>query len=257
MKPENFSESGIVKFKIPRDINTSHTRLSDGLVWIRAKSKRSYDAVCKIQGIYTQAVLATFQNQDNDLSHLNNGLEAKTIAKLITRVPQVKSVNQPYNSFDGKYKEADLEFYRRVSERLRHKHRAITQWDYEQLVLQEFPEVFKVKCLNHTSEKSYMAPGHVTLMVVPNIKNKNAFDIYQPRVSRASLNKIQNYVNELNTMHVKAQVVNPNYKEAQVETKVKFFEQYDETFYTQQLDEDIKNIYHHGHLQTLKISTST
>ncbi|WP_312296716.1 baseplate J/gp47 family protein [Chryseobacterium sp.] len=235
-----FLESGIVKFKIPRDINTSHTRLTDGLVWIRAKSKRSYDAVCKIQGIYTQAVLATFQNQDNDLSHLNNGLEAKTIAKLITRVPQVKSVSQPYNSFDGKYKEADLEFYRRVSERLRHKHRAITQWDYEQLVLQEFPEVFKVKCLNHTSEKSYMAPGHVTLMVVPNIKNKNAFDIYQPRVSRASLNKIQNYVNELNTMHVKAQVVNPNYKEAQVETKVKFFEQYDETFYTQQLDEDIK-----------------
>lgn len=235
-----FLESGIVKFKVPKDIDKSHTRFTDGLVWIRAKSQRSYDAVCKIQGIYTQAVLATFQNQGNDLSHLNNGLEAKTIAKLITRVPQVKSVSQPYNSFDGKYKETDTEFYRRVSERLRHKHRAITQWDYEHLVLQEFPEVFKVKCLNHTSETSYMAPGHVTLMVVPNIKNKNAFDIYQPRVSRASLNKIQNYVNELNTMHVKAQVINPNYKEAKVETKVKFFEQYDETFYTKQLDEDIK-----------------
>ncbi|UKB82416.1 baseplate J/gp47 family protein [Chryseobacterium sp. MEBOG06] len=235
-----FLESGIVKFKIPKDISTSNTRFTDGLVWIRAKSRRSYDAVCKIQGIYTQAVLATFQNQDNDLSHLNNGLEAETIAKLITRVPQVKSVHQPYNSFDGKYKESDPEFYRRVSERLRHKHRAITQWDYEQLVLQEFPEVFKVKCLNHTSENSYMAPGHITLMVVPNIKDKNAFDIYQPRVSRASLNKIQNYVNELNTMHVKAQVINPNYKEAKVEIKVKFFEQYDETFYTRQLDEDIK-----------------
>ncbi|UMQ43436.1 baseplate J/gp47 family protein [Chryseobacterium sp. Y16C] len=235
-----FLESGIVKFKIPKDINTTHTRFTDGLVWIRAKSRRSYDAVCKVQGIYTQAVLATFQNQENDLSHLNNGLEANTIKKLITRVPQVKSVNQPYNSFDGKYKEADAEFYRRVSERLRHKHRAITQWDYESLVLQEFPEVFKVKCLNHTSETSYMAPGHVTLMVVPNIKNKNAFDIYQPRVSRASLNRIQNYVNELNTMHVTAQVINPNYKEAKIEARVKFFEQYDETFYIRQLDEDIK-----------------
>ena len=52
--------------------------------------------------------------------------------------------------------------------------------------------------------------------------------------------KIQNYVNELNTMHVTAQVLNPNYKEAKVETKVKFFEQYDETFYIKQLDEDIK-----------------
>jgi Baseplate J-like protein. len=168
-----FLESGIVKFKIPKNISTKHTRLTDGLIWLRAKSRRNYDAVCKIQGIYTQAVSATFQNQDNDLAHLTNGLEAKTISKLITRVPQVKSVTQPYNSFDGKYKETDAEFYRRVSERLRHKHRAITQWDYEHLVLQEFPEVFKVKCLNHTSEKSYMAPGHVTLMVVPNIKNKN------------------------------------------------------------------------------------
>lgn len=235
-----FLEPGIVKFKIPKDININHTRFTDKLVWIRAKSRRSYDAVCKIQGIYTQAVLATFQNQDNDLSHLNNGLEANTISKLITRVPHVKSVSQPYNSFDGKYKETDAEFYRRVSERLRHKNRAITQWDYEHLVLQEFPEVFKVKCLNHTSEKSYMAPGHVTLMVVPNLKNKNAFDIYQPRVSRATLNKIENYVNQLNTMHVKAQVVNPNYKEAKIEAKVKFFEQYDETFYIRQLDEDIK-----------------
>ncbi len=235
-----FLESGIVKFKIPKDNNTSHTRFTDGLVWIRARSKRSYDAVCKIQGIYTQAVLATFQDQDNDLGHLANGLPADTISKLITRVPQIKSVSQPYNSFDGKYKEADSEFYRRVSERLRHKHRAITQWDYESLVLQEFPEVFKVKCLNHTSEKSYMAPGHVTLMVVPNIRNKNAFDVYQPRVSRASLNKIQNYVNELNTMHVKAQVINPNYKEAKIQATVKIFKNLDEVFYMKQLDEDIK-----------------
>lgn len=237
---KKFLESGIVKFKIPKDINLNHTRFTDQLIWVRARSGRSYDAVCKVQGIYTQAVLATFQNQNNDLSHLNNGLEANTISRLITRVPQVKSVSQPYNSFDGKYKETDTEFYRRVSERLRHKNRAVTQWDYEHLVLQEFPEVFKVKCLNHTSEKSYLAPGYVTLMVVPNIKNKNAFDIYQPRVSRATLNRIQNYINELNTMHINAQVINPNYKEAKVETKVKFFDQYDETFYTKQLDEDIK-----------------
>lgn len=235
-----FLESGIVQFKIPKDIQKDHTRFTSGLVWIRARSRRSYDAVCKVQGIYTQAVLATFEDQDNDLSHLENGLAANTITKLMTRVPQVKDVAQPYNSFGGKYKEADTEFYRRVSERLRHKHRAITRWDYESLVLQEFPEVFKVKCLNHTSENSYMAPGHVTLMVVPNIRNKNAFDIYQPRMSRASLGRIRNYVNELNTMHVKAQVINPNYKEAKIQAKVKFFEKYDETFYMKQLDEDIK-----------------
>lgn len=105
-----FLESGIVKFKISKDIDTSHTRFTDGLVWVRARSQRSYDAVCKIQGIYTQAVLATFQNQENDLSHLNNGLGAETISKLITRVAQIKSVDQPYNSFGGKYHKQILSF---------------------------------------------------------------------------------------------------------------------------------------------------
>ena len=237
---KRFLESGILKFKIPKDIDINTTLFEKKGIWIRAKTKTSYDAVCKIQGIYTQAVLATFQNQDNDLTHLDHGLEAGTIAKLITRVPQIKSVSQPYNSFDGKYKETDAAFYRRVSERLRHKNRAITQWDYEQLVLQEFPDVFMVKCLNHTSEKSFMAPGHVTLVVIPNTKNKNAFDIYQPRISRASLNKIQNYVNGLNSMHVKTHVINPNYQEATVEIEAKFFNEYDEAFYSKQLDEDIK-----------------
>ncbi len=237
---KRFLESGIVKFKIPKDIDINTTLFEKKGVWIRAKTKRSYDAVCKIQGIYTQAVLATFQNQDNDLTHLDHGLEAGTIAKLITRVPQIKSVSQPYNSFDGKYKESDAAFYRRVSERLRHKNRAITQWDYEQLVLQEFPDVFMVKCLNHTSEKSFMAPGHVTLVVIPNTKNKNAFDIYQPRVSRASLNKIQNYVNGLNSMHVQTHVINPNYQEATVRIEARFHNEFDEAFYSKQLDEDIK-----------------
>jgi hypothetical protein len=46
-------------------------------------------------------------------------------------------------------------------------------------------------------------------------------------------------VNELNTTHVKAQVINPNYKEAKVSVQVKFKTD-DEIFYMKQLDEDIK-----------------
>ncbi|MDI1257346.1 MAG: baseplate J/gp47 family protein [Flavobacterium sp.] len=237
---KNLLESGILQFMIPKDLNTSYTRLPNELVWVRAVSGKRYDAVCKIQGLYTQAVLATFDDSGNELSHLKDGLPAGNIDKLVTRVAQIKSVSQPYNAFGGTYQETDPEFYRRISERLRHKYRAISQWDYEQLILQEFPEVFKVKCLNHTSEKSYMTPGNVTLMVVPDTTNRNAFDIYQPRVSRSTLNNISAFINELNTMHVKAQVINPNYVEVKVATEVQFFSQFDKTFYSKQLDEDIK-----------------
>jgi len=236
----NFLQTGIVKFNIPKTIRTANTRLPEALIWVKAKMNKSYDAVCKVQGVFTQALLATFTDKENDLTHLKDGLPAGAIGKLITRVPQVKAINQKYNSFGGIYQETDIEYYRRISERLRHKNRAITQWDYEQLILQEFPEVFRVKCLKHTSENSYMDPGNVTLVVVPSTKNKNAFDIYQPRVSSAKLSAIKAYINDLNTMHVNAIVMNPNYQELRVVTAVKFFKGYDENFYKQQLDIDIQ-----------------
>ena len=236
----NFLQSGIIKFKIPKDINTVNYRLPKDIIWVRARMDKNYDAVCRLKGVFTQAIVATLQDNDNELSHLQGGLPAERINKLITRIPQIKSVSQKFNSFGGAYPEQDMVFYRRVSERLRHKNRAITQWDYEHLILQEFPEVFKVKCLPHTSKDSFIAPGHTTLIVVPNTRDKNAFDIYQPRVSRATLNKIQKFVNSLNTMHVEAGVMNPDYQEIAINVAVKFHDQFDEEFYKKQLDLDIK-----------------
>ena len=58
----------------------------------------------------------------------------------------------PFISKEAKPSRSEaLEYYRRISERLRHKNRAITSWDYEQIILENFPEVFKVKCLNSTN----------------------------------------------------------------------------------------------------------
>ncbi len=237
----NFLQSGIVKFQLPSTLNLSNTRLSGDLVWVRASMNRAFDAVCKLQGIFAQAAIARFENNGNNLSHLGEGLPANTIDRLQTRVPKIKSVSQPYNSIEGLYEETDLEYYRRISERLRHKNRAITQWDYEYLILQKFPDIFKVKCLNHTSNTSYLAPGYVTIIVVPNTRNKNIFDVYQPRVSQNLLTEVRDFVNSLNTMQVNAIVMNPNYQEIGVEVSVKFNKGYDENFYSKKLDEDIKS----------------
>ena len=243
----NFLRSGIIKFTIPREATTENTSLPAGYIWVRAKMHKAYDAVCKVIDIHAQAVLSVFDDQGNELSHLDNGLPAGTISKLITRISQVKGVSQPYTSFDGIPKESDEKYYRRISERLRHKNRAITLWDYEHLILQKFPEIFKVKCLNHTNipvenditKDSYVAAGDVTLIVVPDTVNKNVFDIYQPRVSKGLINKIKEYINQLNTLHVSANVINPRYEEIMVGLEVQFYEGYDKIFYSKQLEVDI------------------
>ncbi len=237
---DNFLKTGIVSVKIPKEANNDNTLLPDGYTWLRAKSDKSFDAVCKIIDLHAQVATASFIDQENDLSHLENGLEAGTISKLTERLALVKKIEQPYHSFGGQPEESDNGYYKRVSERIRHRDRAINLWDYEHLILEEFKDVYKVKCLNHTKGDNFHAPGHVSLIVIPDIVNNNAFDIYQPRVSTAKRNEVQNYVNGLNTFFVEAEVINPDYEEIEITTDVKFRKGYDENYYTGQLEEDIK-----------------
>jgi hypothetical protein len=236
---DNFLKSGIVRFVIPREATDNNTLLPEGMFWVRAKMYKTFDAVCKVLSIDAQATLAEFDNRGNELSHLEQGIPADTIKKLVDRSALVKKVKQPYNSFGGAAAETDLEYYRRVSERLRHKNRAITLWDYEHLILQQFPEIFQVKCLNHTCKDSFTSAGHVTVVVIPDTAKKNVFDNYQPRVSKALLNQIGAYINQLNTLHVNAKIINPEYEEVQVSLKVKFYDGFDIPIYIQQLNKDI------------------
>ncbi len=236
----NFLKTGLVTVTIPREATSHNTLLPSGYVWLRAKTNKSFDAFCEVLNVHAQASTATFVNQDNDLSHLINGLPANTISKLTERDALIKKVSQPYNSFGGKPEESSEGYYKRVSERIRHRDRAINQWDYEHLILQQFTDVYKVKCLNHTKGENYHAPGYVSLVVIPDIVNNNAFDIYQPRLSTAKRNEIQEYINELNTFFVTAEIINPDYEEIEITCKVKFHKGYDENYYTGQLEEAIK-----------------
>ncbi len=236
---DNFLQTGLIQFKVPKEATDDNTRLPSGKFWIRAKMLKSFDTVCQIIGIHSQVGTAEFTDNNNDLSHLKSGLEAGTITKLFQRSSEIKSVEQPYNSFGGKPEESDAKYYQRVSERLRHKNRAITLWDYEHIVLQVFTDLFRVKCLNHTSPSSFTSPGNVSLIVIPDTVNKNVFNRFQPRVSTAFLNRIDDFVSKLTSLHVSVHVENPIYEEVTITTKVKFREGLDDTVYTNQLNEDI------------------
>ena len=268
---DNFLKSGIVKFSIPKEAGKENTRLASGFIWVKAKIHKKFDAVSKAIAIHAQAVTAQFANNGNELSHLQNGLEAKTISKPVQRVSAIKGLTQPYASFGGKPQESDTAYYRRISERLRHKNRAITIWDYEHLILQQFPKIYKVKCLNHTSYTikenedgkkevvtRFLAPGHVLVIVIPDIVNTNVFDLYKPRVSKATLNEIQAFVNERNSLHVNVVVANPEYEEITVSLKVKFRKGFDESFYLKKLNEDITRLLSPwAFKQTVKIEFGT
>ena len=246
----NLLKSGILRFAIPKEASNSTTLLPAGYHWLKARIHKSYDAVPKMIGVHAQAVQAKFDDNENSLSHLATGLPAASISKMVNRLPRVKALTQPYNSFGGVPQESDEAYYRRVSERLRHKNRAITLWDYEHLVLQNFPEIHKVKCLNHTRSvlqnnkrnTRYLAPGNVSLVVIPDIVNRSVFDIYKPRVSKATLNRIEDFFHNLISPLVQLTVLNPEYEEVRVVLKVQFIKGFDEVHYKNVLKNELTRL---------------
>lgn len=263
--------SGIVTFAMPRQMTRTNTLLPGGRHWIRGAVARDTDAISQTIAVMPQAVKATFRIQkENDLDRLKQALPAETIAKLRERQAAIKKVLQPFASFNGKVEEQVEaptgiegedrfnkeynEFYIRVSERLRHKNRGVAIFDYERLVLQRFPDIYKVKCLNHTCigypnhpvnypdhQASEHAPGYVKLIVLPNLRNRNAVNALEPKVSLNRLEEIKNYLQPLISDFVVLEVKNPVFEKIQVEFNVRFFpfQEANRGFYENLLNQEI------------------
>jgi len=231
--------SGVLKLALPQTMVKTGTLMPSGIYWIKASVFGSVEAVPKMIAVHPQAVVASFRDQRNDPNHLATALPGQTISKLKTREAAIKSANQPYASFGGRMTESDEAFSIRVSECLRHKERAVTIFDYERLVLEHFPEVYKVKCVNHTKQDSELAPGHVRLVVVPNLRNKNAVDPFRPQLSRNRLERVKALLAKKASNFVEIEVANPHYEEVRVDFQVRFHPGRDKGFYTTQLNHDI------------------
>lgn len=237
-------QSGIISFAIPADATTTNTILPTGHIWIKAAVTEAAEAVCELITVDAQAAVATFTNYDNAPDFLDTPLAPGTIAKLKIPDASVKKMIQPYSSFGGRAKENEDHFYVRVSERLRHKARAITVWDYEHLVLEAFPEIYKVKCLNHTQIEDgiyhEVKPGYVSIITIPSQVNQNDANPLKPYTQQSTLTSIENYLRKRISCFVHLRACQPQFEEVRFEFTLKLLDAYgDFTFYANQLKEEI------------------
>ena len=139
---------------------------------------------CQLIEVAANAVEVQFIAPEQNPPHLITALPQGKIVKLKRGLLVVKAIQQPFASFGGSPGETDQAFYVRQSERLRHKNRCLSSWDYERLILENFPNVQRVKCIPHAREGCWLAPGHVLLVVIGDLKNQNDQDLRQPDVGR-------------------------------------------------------------------------
>lgn len=235
---DGLQQAGIVTLRLPA--TEPSTRLPAGLAWLRAAVAKNGRAVGDLVAVRAQAAAATFADAARAPERLGQTLPPGTIAALASPLVGIKGVRQPFSSYGGDGPEPPEEFATRVSERLRHKDRALTRWDCERLVLEAFPEVYKVKCLPAGSSADPRLADCVQLVVIPDVRGRVPFDPFQPKLPAGRLEKIERYLRARAPAGVRLVVKNPRYVPLQVRFSVRFRPGYNPEYCRKQLNEDLQ-----------------
>ncbi|MFC3443805.1 hypothetical protein ACFOKF_21885 [Sphingobium rhizovicinum] len=233
-------KSGIVALAIPQDAMSDNRLMPAGQHWLRLAVSTKSDAVCALRLVAAQALEVVFADRGNAADFSATPLPQGTVAKLERPDSAVKAISQPFTGFGGRGAEPPDAFRTRVSERLRHKDRSIVLWDYEHLILQAFPLIYKVKCLNHTQYEPNesgtgiyreLAPGHVTIVTIPDLKAQQQINPLKPYTSLGMLEEIAAYLRQRSSCFAQLHVRNPQFEEIRVRFAVRLYDGYDESFY--------------------------
>ena len=232
--------TGIIRFQLLADMRRSGAFAGDHQLWLRGSLDAENSSIpsiwSRLGGIYTQAASVVF-SEDSEITgqalsplHLPEPLPAATIAALYENNPAVSSVAQPLPSSGGRAPEASGNFNNRVSERLRHRGRAITSWDYERIVLEQFPELFMARCVRGESD------GAVVMQVIPNTTDP---DILKPRAPLFLQNNIRDYLQPLVPPQAQVTVTAPRFQEVRFSIAVTLHEGYDQGLMIYTLNQEV------------------
>lgn len=223
--------TGIVELTVPQ--TAPSTLLPRGLAWLRAAVDHGPASVCDTVAIRAQAVMLRFDDRGNAPDHYAQPLPVGSVTRLAEPDPRIAAIEQPYTSFGGRPPERPERFYTRVAERLRHRQRALAPWDYERLVLQRFPQIYKAKCLRGE-------PGRVDVVVIPDIRAQLPSDAFAPQAPADLLADIEAFLAAHAPAAATIRVRNARYVAVKVYLGVSFRPGHDERHARERLVDDLR-----------------
>ena len=216
-----FLTSGTLTLDIPADIVRGSLSMPGDLYWLRLSVGRALHGTCRCHAIQPHAVRLTRALGDGYSNVKRLPREARWQALVaLPAIDQIRMVGEPIT---GRSAESSSELVTRLSERLRHKNRALTAWDYEHLILEHFPQVAKVKCFPHmASDTQAPRPGQVLIVVVPGLRTQTLAGCESRLLSTLELERIKALVQGMASPFVTLEVRNPVYEQVQVRCTVRF-----------------------------------
>ena len=230
-----FANSCRVVLELPNRAGiTQHQLLPTGYCWLRATVPDGTANFGLVRALHLRLVQAT-RVSENALTPApyQGPLAPGTLARLLKPQPGIVSVAQPGPSWGGRPAETQPAYYTRVSEQLRHRGRALTPWDYERLLLEQFPDVHSAKCLTADQLPPLVLPDkeagqsyyrrqvgvvEVVALPQPDLVPGNP----QPLFGSGQLTVMQEYLQARTSPAVRVRVRNPAYEQVQVRATVAF-----------------------------------
>ncbi|MBV8659988.1 MAG: hypothetical protein JO142_19380 [Burkholderiales bacterium] len=227
--------SGIVQLNLPGGMSRQCPQLPGDAYWIRLSAAWGFDQLAGLYGVHTQAIRAARvkpAGPEEPLAPLAP-LPLGTINAAMPSIPGLRTISQVGPSFGRQGADPESLLLIRSAERLRHKQRAVTVWDYERLLLDAFPEVCKVKCFAHhlptrqisgevLSDSHVHRPGHVLVVVVPAPHQGSLFSATEaPRLDAERLATMTAYLRERAPAGLNLVVRNVAYERIQVRCNVR------------------------------------
>ena len=208
--------------------------------WIMIAVKDGAENFDQILNVRTNGVSCTLVLKHFEEFETVDVLPPLSITAPLRKIKEIKKIEQPGSSFGGRATETTDEYFLRVSERLRHKTRGITVWDIERIVLEQFPGIYKVKCLQHVDSSNRIRPGSVHVIVIPFVNPYRETKILKPFVTNSTLTDIKEYIQKLSSPHAKFIVTNPEYEEIKIVAQINFNSQVDAGLYIKKMQTDLK-----------------
>lgn len=218
-----FMRTGIVTLALPTDMTSDNSLMPTGLFWLCVSADEQLKNYSHLYTVHAQALSATWKSGEHPPSNPPLVLPAGSVKRARQNLPGIAGVRQICDSFGGVPHETPELMRARMSERLRHKNRALMPRDIEALVLQAFPQVYKVKCFANINSRSGnpICPGHLLIVPVPHI-NQAQPENFQPHFDGYLIQSIKDYVQQLASPFAQISVENPTYEEIQVRCRVQF-----------------------------------
>lgn len=237
---KGFLCSGIVVLDLPEDLITEHEEMPGNCAWLKISSNAHSENFCSLRKVKTHAVQLTRSADDNaefDAQYVKWSDLSWSPQSTITGLDSTVQLD---GFSDISRAEDRQRMITRVSERIRHRSRAVTAWDYERLILERFPFVGKVMCLPNCSRKvAGNRPGNLLIVVTPLVLDPAETVGNPPKLSAVHLQDIHNYVNELSTAFNTIEVCNPSYESVQVRCTAIFEDYASSGLYIDRLNADI------------------